>query len=136
MSYEPTVWKDGDLVTSAKLNKIEQGISNNTMIVETRFVINDIQDVYYETIQTAEEIKTAFCNGIPVIIHFVCNEDSINYLCITNVYSILGTWQSASLDPQHPDYEERFVLINAGNMIGTEGYVNENGKIQFSVYID
>ena len=28
MSYEPTVWKDGDLVTSAKLNKLEQGVTN------------------------------------------------------------------------------------------------------------
>ena len=27
MSYEPTIWKDGDLVTSAKLNKMEQGIA-------------------------------------------------------------------------------------------------------------
>lgn len=30
MSYEPTTWKDGDLVTSAKLNKMEQGIVNAT----------------------------------------------------------------------------------------------------------
>lgn len=30
MSYEPTTWKDGDLVTSAKLNKIEQGIANGS----------------------------------------------------------------------------------------------------------
>ena len=28
MSYEPTTWKSGDTVTSAKLNKIEQGIAN------------------------------------------------------------------------------------------------------------
>ena len=28
MSYEPTVWKDGDLVTSVKLNKLEQGVAN------------------------------------------------------------------------------------------------------------
>ena len=28
MSYEPTTWKSGDVVTSAKLNKIEQGIAN------------------------------------------------------------------------------------------------------------
>lgn len=27
MSYEPTTWKAGDTVTSAKLNKIEQGIA-------------------------------------------------------------------------------------------------------------
>ena len=29
MSYNPTQWSAGDTVTSAKLNKIEQGISNN-----------------------------------------------------------------------------------------------------------
>ena len=28
MAYEPTTWKDGDLVTSAKLNKLEQGVAN------------------------------------------------------------------------------------------------------------
>ena len=28
MAYEPTTWKSGDVVTSAKLNKIEQGIAN------------------------------------------------------------------------------------------------------------
>ena len=28
MSYEPTTWKSGDTVTSAKLNKMEQGIAN------------------------------------------------------------------------------------------------------------
>jgi hypothetical protein len=27
MSYEPTVWKSGDIVTSAKLNKLEQGVA-------------------------------------------------------------------------------------------------------------
>ncbi len=27
MSYTPTNWKDGDLVTSAKLNKLEQGVA-------------------------------------------------------------------------------------------------------------
>lgn len=28
MAYEPTNWKTGDVVTSAKLNKIEQGIAS------------------------------------------------------------------------------------------------------------
>ena len=28
MSYEPTTWKSGDVVTSTKLNKMEQGIAN------------------------------------------------------------------------------------------------------------
>lgn len=28
MSYEPTNWKTGDVVTSAKLNKLENGVAN------------------------------------------------------------------------------------------------------------
>lgn len=28
MSYEPTVWKDGDVITAEKMNKIEQGVKN------------------------------------------------------------------------------------------------------------
>lgn len=33
MSYEPTNWKAGDTVTSAKLNKIEQGIAKSGVLV-------------------------------------------------------------------------------------------------------
>lgn len=29
MSYEPTVWRDGDLITADKMNKIENGIRDN-----------------------------------------------------------------------------------------------------------
>lgn len=32
MSYNPTQWSAGDTVTSAKLNKIEQGISDNGVL--------------------------------------------------------------------------------------------------------
>lgn len=28
MSYEPTVWKDGDVITAEKMNKLEQGVKN------------------------------------------------------------------------------------------------------------
>ena len=33
MSYEPTNWKDGDLVTSAKLNKLEQGVAGTGVLI-------------------------------------------------------------------------------------------------------
>lgn len=33
MAYEPTVWKSGDVVTSAKLNNIESGIVNSLLVV-------------------------------------------------------------------------------------------------------
>ncbi len=38
MSYEPTVWKSGDTVTSAKLNKLEQALANNSQV----FLVNII----------------------------------------------------------------------------------------------
>lgn len=28
MSYEPTAWKDGDVITAEKMNKLEQGVKN------------------------------------------------------------------------------------------------------------
>lgn len=28
MTYEPTVWKDGDVITAEKMNKLEQGVKN------------------------------------------------------------------------------------------------------------
>lgn len=33
MSYEPTNWKTGDVVTSAKLNKLEEGVAASGMVV-------------------------------------------------------------------------------------------------------
>ena len=37
MSYTPTTWKSGDVVTSEKLNKIEQGITNANIIINGTF---------------------------------------------------------------------------------------------------
>ena len=33
MSYEPTNWKTGDVVTSAKLNKLENAVANGYLVV-------------------------------------------------------------------------------------------------------
>lgn len=34
MTYNPTNWKTGDVVTSAKLNNIEKGITNSVLVVD------------------------------------------------------------------------------------------------------
>ena len=33
MAYEPTNWKSGDIITSTKLNKMEQGISGGGIVI-------------------------------------------------------------------------------------------------------
>lgn len=57
MTYNPTTWKDGDIVTSAKLNKIEQGIAAGGGFL----VINDIDGTLDKTWQ---EIYDAGCGVI------------------------------------------------------------------------
>ena len=57
MSYEPTNWKAGDTVTSAKLNKIEQGITNAGILVVNVNV--DIENDIATLDKTWQEINDA-----------------------------------------------------------------------------
>lgn len=44
MAYEPTVWKTGDVITAALLNKAEQGIADaGTLIAHSDGDVLDIQ---------------------------------------------------------------------------------------------
>ena len=60
MSYEPTNWKAGDTVTSAKLNKIEQGIKNNILVAN--LIFDDFENGIAHLDKTWQEIYDAnFC---------------------------------------------------------------------------
>ena len=54
MSYEPTNWKDGDLVTSAKLNKIEQGIAAGGGVLIVHVDKNKTLDKTWQEIHDAD----------------------------------------------------------------------------------
>lgn len=56
MSYEPTQWKTGDIVTSAKLNRLENAVANVGILV-----INSQNNTLDKTYQ---EIEDAFANGV------------------------------------------------------------------------
>ena len=64
MSYEPTNWKAGDTVTSVKLNKMEQGIAENsgTSIFKVG-VVSEIGSMRLD--KTFKEIRDAMKNDIP-----------------------------------------------------------------------
>ena len=58
MSQEPTVWKDGDLVTSAKLNKMEQGIasgSGGSLIVHANDQTGELDKTWREIYDAIQE---------------------------------------------------------------------------------
>ena len=59
MSYEPTIWKKGDKVTSTKLNKIENGIQgNDEEITSIKEGLSDIQTATAEDVGKALKVKT------------------------------------------------------------------------------
>ncbi len=68
MAYTPTTWSAGDTITSAKLNKIEQGIvsAGEGGIYLVNIIYNE-NEGRWETDKTYNEIKTAFVAGKTVI---------------------------------------------------------------------
>ena len=76
MSYEPTVWASGDVITSTKLNKLENGLAEasggggggGVLVVH---VVESVAD------KTWQEIKTASASQIVIIV----NDTSVAYMC-------------------------------------------------------
>lgn len=60
MAYEPTTWKSGDVVTSAKLNKLEQGVANTVFIVTLAY---DEATSTYSTDKPYADIVAAYEAG-------------------------------------------------------------------------
>lgn len=81
MSYEPTNWKDGDLVTSAKLNKIEQGIANGVLVV-----VITITDGNSRTTYTMDKTWKQIHDAAYAIF---CHVEEDNGAIITNYHNII-----------------------------------------------
>lgn len=82
MSYEPTTWKTGDVVTSTKLNKMEQGIADagGGSGGGGVLVVNMTADQQARTVtldKTWQEIYDAITGGKSVIAKHV-NGDAIS----------------------------------------------------------
>lgn len=76
MAYEPTEWKSGDVVTSAKLNKMEQGIENATLPAVTS---DDNGDVL--TVVEGAWAKASPQSGNDLFIINFTNDESDNLVC-------------------------------------------------------
>ena len=78
MSYEPTVWAAGDVVTATKMNKIEQGISENSGGGSTGLVVNrEEEDGVYILSERFSTIADCIESGGTVYIHgTVATEES------------------------------------------------------------
>ena len=82
MSYTPTEWKTGDIVTAQKLNKIETGIGGNH--IEIINVVNDNGTMTKD--KTFNEIFEIIQNGNLPILRAVAHFSSAPYDTITYFY--------------------------------------------------
>ena len=102
MGYTPTTWATGDTITSTKLNKMEQGIANSVMIVNTNghntngaggFDIGETLDA------TFAQIYEALAAGIPVYIRrkIETNGPATDYDCCASLFSVLSAHKYSDL---------------------------------------
>lgn len=72
MSYEPTNWQAGDTVTSAKLNKMEQGIANGGIRIVHEIDTGEINEMTEDPIIrldiTPNDLENMLNNGqLPIL---------------------------------------------------------------------
>lgn len=108
MSYEPTTWTTGDVITAAKLNKIESGIANASMIVH--ILPHGQRDAILD--KTWAEIYNA-STAAPIIAVMVTTGDPydrVRFFAVDDVFydnddyvvSINEQWFSASSADDYP----------------------------------
>lgn len=89
MPYEPTTWKTGDVVTSAKLNKMEAGIANAGGSGGGALIVNIVEDeLGYATLdKTWQEIRDAsFC-----VMKQAISADQVEQVSVVSTYYISKT---------------------------------------------
>lgn len=83
MSYIPTEWKTGDVVTAEKLNKLESGVAGSgggALVVNVSF---DEATSTYTADKTAGEILSAYRSGPVVFSEAVESTEQIYSLVMT-----------------------------------------------------
>ena len=128
MSYEPTEWKAGDTVTSAKLNKIEQGIANNNVIIET--CEYDANELIFQSIHTIDEIIELCMDGKQVIFCFPA-QDSWTWQA-TEYYPIIAF--RYDIDNEHENQCGICIANSANNICPSFGF--QGGSYISNITID
>ena len=65
MQYNKKTWAEGDRITSAALNNMEDGIANASAVIVN---LTEVDDGVYTADKTADEIAAAFDAGRTVIV--------------------------------------------------------------------
>ena len=133
MSYTPTEWSTGDIVTAEKLNKIENGIlSSGAYIVETEWVTVSEYDVGFQTFDDASTIIEK-CKQGPVLVHILGKHDySVPEAYMYIMYVEWIEWKDGD-----NVYSPGIKYVEPSNAtLNLSGIIINNDKFLFKVYID
>lgn len=88
MSYEPTEWKTGDVVTAEKLNKLEEAVGNadNSPLIVSGTTSDNVETLD----KTWKEIYDAYVSGRVVLY----KEEAENYIHVCSLEDVSMNSQS------------------------------------------
>lgn len=76
MAYEKTTWAAGDVVTAAKLNNLENGVANASVII----LEGTVEDNILKLNMTAGDLYTAIKSGHTIILREIDESDDSELL--------------------------------------------------------
>lgn len=93
MAYTPTEWQTGDIVTSAKLNKLENGVAG--LYLPITFTVDMVDNTTTVTAdKTYAEITAALLAGVPLVAVY-------KYTFNGNIYGVcFHQWEVGSTPEQ------------------------------------
>ncbi len=128
MSYEPTNWQAGDTVTSAKLNKIEQGIANGGIRIVHMIEIEPSGELVQEASQgetaqndtspamrldiTPNDLEDILNNGqLPILLYEDVSNSREIYMSFSGYAKQTGTYICTFVDMNYmsTDPDEYFI---------------------------
>jgi len=126
-NYTPTNWKNGDVITSDKLNNIENGISNNF----------DCDDVFVSNViflHTSTEDEVTFTNVSMTASEIEEARDGGNFICLNVIDGLRGMEESAfSHSNENGAYFYSYLIPNPNNF-ATFYIVHDDGSV--SLYFE
>lgn len=110
MSYEPTNWKTGDVVTSTKLNHMEQGIAAAMVM----YPVNQVNiDGTFCTDKTWNEISAAYQGGLLLYLVSTMVDGEITYN---------GTLPISGIGTAFDNDAQKFYFIQLGSLTDSTYY--------------
>lgn len=123
MSYTPTEWKTGDIVSSQRLNKLEEGVKDAYEVM----VINDTDGTLDKTWQEIHDAMAAntFC-VIKTVLQGIDGSSVCNYLVVEAGYSEMNGTSPYYLSVIINGSTERYTITSATGYPRKEGIALAN----------